>query len=188
MARKTCRIVAFLLLVVALASASVSAESTPPTRLESYMLSKGLTIVKDYYEVGRVEAKYDDELVVKVLAVYEPGKEAQKVKGIALTVLNTEDSKSQTAYIDADELPALSKSLAYMITTAGQWKNLTREYSEVGFVTKDQCEVGFYHLDTNQSAYIYAGREESLAAFFEIGSLADIKTVIDKATQVMVTK
>lgn len=188
LAKKACRIVAILMLVAALASTITSAESTPPTRLEAFMVSKGLIVIKDYYEVGKIKAQYNDELTVKVLVFYELGKEAQKVKGISITLKNTEDYKSGTAFIDADEVPVLSRSIGSMINAAGQWKNLTREYTEVNFTTKDQCEVGFYQLGTEQKAYIYAGRAEPKGSFFEITSLAEIKTVIDKANQVLATK
>lgn len=188
LAKRVCRILAVLFLVTALVSAVTLAESTPPTRLEAFMISKGLIVVKDYYEVGKVQAQYDDELTVKVLVLYEPGKEAQKVKGISITLKNTEDYKSATAFVDADEVSALSRAIGSMLNMAGQWKNLTREYTEVNYITKDQCEVGFYQLGTEQKAYIYAGRSQPKGSFFEITALPEIKTVIDKAVQVLATK
>lgn len=157
------------------------------TALEAFLGKRGHIIVKDFYSLGRVSGTGLIDL--KGLVIYEPGSN-QKIKGLRAEV--TEASRlerSNTSFIDLDELESLSQALAYMSDLAKKWDGQSREaYTEVIYTSKGEFQVGFYQQSGKLNAFCRSGSIGAVDAFIEIADLAKLQVFVDQARSLLASK
>ncbi len=113
----------------------------PATKLEQFLAKKGKLIIKDFHKAGVLHGQYGTKTTVAALTIYEPGKETDKIRGLQIEVC--EGERSDTSFLDMDEVESLSQSIAYMITLLEKWQGKNRDYKVI-FSTKGDFKLGFF--------------------------------------------
>ncbi|HQJ39922.1 MAG TPA: hypothetical protein PK449_00005, partial [Exilispira sp.] len=151
----------------------------PPTKLEAFLAKKGNLIVKDFYKLGEVAGRYGSKIEFSALVIYEPGQESQRIRGLKIDI--TEGGKyerSNTSFLDLEEIESLSKALEYMGDLSAKWQNIKKEYTEVVFSTKDDFNIGFYQIGSEQVSFSTIGYiGKATCFFFSMQDLNSVKTI-----------
>ncbi len=159
----------------------------PPTKLEAFLAKKGNLIVKDFYKLGEVAGRYGSKIEFSALVIYEPGQESQRIRGLKIDI--TEGGKyerSNTSFLDLEEIESLSKALEYMGDLSAKWQNIKKEYTEVVFSTKDDFNIGFYQIGSEQVSFSTSGYiGEATCFFFSMQDLNSVKTIADKGLKLL---
>ncbi len=157
-----------------------SAATAPPTLLEGFLAKTGSIVVKDFHSLGEIP-KVFGEMSLETLILYEPGKEPQRVRGLRVQVEGPPPGqRSGIAFLDMDEVEALSRGLDYMIKLASFWAGKPREYTEVIYHTMGDLEVGFYVKDNRLKGFAKAGRIGAVTAYLEVDSMRTFKEKVDE--------
>lgn len=155
------------------------------TKLEAFLGKRGLVFVKDFYDVGRVKCEYGD-VDMKGLVIYEPGS-SQKIKGLKVEV--TQSGRSNSSFIDMDELQSLSDAISYVSDLSRKWAGQTHEpYTEIMYVSKGEFDLGFFQKGTKATAYVSSGTIGSATAFLQTEQLEAMKGVVNKAVVLLNSK
>ena len=193
MKKLLCLISCILLLVPVLASAQAvkSAKAKEPaTKLEEFLAKKGKLIVKEFYDLGEVTGRYGSKIELKALVIYEPGDNSQRVRGLKIEI--TEGGryeKSNTAFLDLEEVESLSKAIGYMTNLSSKWKGINKKYTEIIFSTKGDFQIGFYQKGTKQAAFSSAGYIGKTRCFFaSMNDLNSVKVHADKGIEILIGK
>jgi len=187
--RKQTLLIACVTVLLSLCSFAQTKEADkakePPTKLEAFLARKGRLVIKDSYELGGIRGT--GKLDLDALAIYEPGAETQKTKGIRIQI--TEAGRletSNTSFLDLDEVETSSKAISYMLDTANKWKTAGRDaYSEVIYSTKGDFKLGFYQKASERGAFASSGYVGKADAFFELEELLHLKALLDKGLTVL---
>lgn len=159
----------------------------PPTKLEAFLAKKGNLIVKDFYKLGEVAGRYGSKIEFSALVIYEPGQESQRIRGLKIDI--TEGGKyerSNTSFLDLEEIESLSKALEYMGDLSAKWQNIKKEYTEVVFSTKDDFNIGFYQIGSEQVSFSTIGYiGKATCFFFSMQDLNSVKTIADKGLKLL---
>lgn len=142
--------------IVLSASAQVmEKEKEPATKLEAFLATKGKLIIKEFYELGKVNGKYGSKIEFTALVIYEPGEENKRVRGLRIQVTEAgRYKKEDTSFLDPEEIESLSKALDYMVDLSGKWNDIKKKYVEVVFSTKGDFNIGFYQEEAKQVAFL----------------------------------
>lgn len=161
----------------------------PATKLEAFIAKKGKLIIKDSYEVALIFGMYGASLKVNALLLYEPGQEAQKLKGLRIEVNESgRIQRSNTSFLDFEEGESLLKAINYMIDLSAKWKEMDREYTEVTFSTKGDFYMGFYQKGKGQTVYSSSGYINKAQCFMALKDLASMKDAIEKGLVILKEK
>ena len=159
----------------------------PPTKLEAFLGKRGRLLIKDSYDLGRISSMGSAEL--DALVIYEPGS-SQKTKGLRVEV--TEGGRlerSETSFLDLDELQSLSDALTYMSDLAAKWHGTTHDpYTEVTYVSKGEFSVGFFQRGTDSNAFISSGMVGPVRAYLKVPDLVRLKQMVDQAKTTLSSK
>jgi hypothetical protein len=168
-------------------AAPAQKKDQPGTALEAFMGKRGRMIVKDSYSIGRFSGT--GGIQMDALVIYEPNNPT-KIKGLRAEVTESgELQRSNTSFIDFDELESLSQALAYMADLSTKWKGQQHEpYTEIIYTSKGELEVGFYQQGTKASAFCRSGSIGSADAFFNLTELPKMKELVDKAITLLKSK
>lgn len=182
-----------LVLLPLIASAQVKKEGEykePATKLEAFFGKKGELIVKDFYKLGEVAGRYGSKIEFSVLVIYEPGKESQRIRGLKIEVSEGgRYERSNTSFLDLEEIESLSKALEYMGELSARWKDIKKEYTEVVFSTKDDFRIGFYQTGNELTAISSSGYIVKASCFFSsLQDLNSVKTIVDKGLRLLSEK
>jgi len=182
-----------LVLLPLIASAQVKKEGEykePATKLEAFLGKKGELIVKDFYKLGEVAGRYGSKIEFSVLVIYEPGKESQRIRGLKIEVSEGgRYERSNTSFLDLEEIESLSKALEYMGELSARWKDIKKEYTEVVFSTKDDFKIGFYQTGNELTAFSSSGYIVKASCFFSsLQDLNSVKTIVDKGLRLLSEK
>jgi hypothetical protein len=123
------------------------------------------------------------------LVIYEPGS-SQKVKGLRVEVTESGSlERSNTSFIDLDELQSLSQALSYVSGLSAKWDGQSHDpYTEVTYISKGEFEVGFYQKGKQTRAFITSGLIGSATAYVKTSDLDRLKTMVDQATTLLNSK
>lgn len=160
----------------------------PTTKLETFLAKKGMLIVKEFNELGKVGVGGTGKISVNALVAYRPGEESQRVRGLIIEVTEPTTSvyaRSNTSFVDPDEIEDLSKAIAYMVDLSEKWKNIDKEYSEVIFFTKGDFRIGFYQKGTKQRVVASSGYIGKRACELSMEHLTSIKAFVDNGAEVL---
>ena len=179
-----------LIFMPLIASAQVEEKGTgkePATKLEAFLAKKGMLIIKDSSELGEVAGRYGAKIAFAALVIYEPGQESQRVRGLRIEVAEGERyERSNTSFLDLDEIESLCKAIEYMITLSEKWKGISKEYTEVVFSTKGDFNIGFYQKGTEMHAFSSSGYIGKASCFFSsMQDLSSVKAIADKGLKML---
>lgn len=160
------------------------AKQQPGTALEALLSKHGQLIAKEFFELGKVRGM-GGEVDLKALVISAPSG-AQKSKGLKVDITG---QREESAFLDVDELDALSRALAYMTDVAGKWDAQSHApYSEVIYTSKSDLQVGFYKNASESRAFCTAGSIGAVTSFLEIDDLPKIKGFVDQAIVLLKSK
>lgn len=185
-------VILFAIIVPAGVMAQVKEEGKtkePATKLETFLSKKGKLIVKDFYKLGTVHGNFGAKLEFSALVIYEPGQDNQRIRGLRVEV--TEGGRferSNTSFLDIEEVESLSKALEYMSTLGEKWKGINKEYTEIIFSTKGDFNIGFYQKGSDLAAFSSSGYIAKASCFLPIQDLGSIRTIVDKGLQLLSEK
>jgi hypothetical protein len=164
-------------------------EPKPQTKLEAFLSSKGTLVVKDFYELGKVGG-LGSSMSMDAVVLTQPGQEDQKIRGLRVEVSESGRlERSNTSFLDMDEIESLSKALSYMTGLSEKWKPIEKqEYSEVQFATKGDFRIGFYQRKKNQGAFVSSGTVGVARAFIDVQDFAKIKGFVDQGLSLLQSK
>jgi hypothetical protein len=173
-----------------LAQTTASAKDTGPlTKLEAFNSNKGKLLIRDRYRLGEVPVSLGS-VEISALVIYEPGKESDRIKGLRIEVTEAGRlERSNTSFLDLDEIAAVSQSLSYMSDLAS--KSDQKEYTEVSFKTKGDFDIGFFKSSGRPSngAYVASGSIGKVTAFLpSLQSLSAVKNILDSGLALLNTK
>lgn len=179
----------------AIAQDKGSAVPPPSTKLESFLAKRGLIFIRDIFSAGKVERKKTDTIggrdfttteywvYIAALAVYEPGHENSKIKGLQCSVVDFRGrgSSSNVSFLDLDEAESLSVALQYLIDLAAKWKGQDVGEKEVFFVTKDDFKIGFSQEKSGEPRFfVSSGRIGATSlALSSVDELSQLKKLVD---------
>ena len=167
---------------------AAAGEQRPQTQLESFLSSKGTLLVKDFYELGKVGGI--GSMSVDAVVITQPGQTDRKIRGLRIEVAESGRlERSDTSFLDMDEIDSLSKALAYMSDLALKWKGTEKqEYTEVQFATKGDFAIGFYQRKKDQGGFVSSGRIGAARAFINVADFPKIKALVDQSLAVLQNK
>lgn len=162
------------------------AQKEPATKLEQFLAKKGKLIIKDSHEAGVLKGQYETEITVDALTIYEPGKEADKIRGLRIEVYEGGRlERSNTSFLDMDEVESLSQAITYMIGLLEKWQGKNREYTEVIFSTRGDFKLGFYQKGTEVNSFSKSGIICATSCYFQTNDLSQLKAIIDKGNSLL---
>jgi len=175
-----------LLLASTFAYGQPQTQKEPATKLEQFLAKKGKLIIKDSHEAGVLKGQYGTKITVDALSIYEPGKEADKIRGLRIEVYEGGRlERSDISFLDMDEVESLSQAITYMITLLEKWQGKNREYTEVIFSTKGDFELGFYQKGTEVQAFSKSGIIGAASCYFSTNDLPNLKAIIDRGRSLL---
>ena len=159
----------------------------PATKLEAFLAKKGRLIIKEFYDLGEVAGRYGSKIEFTALVIYEPGQESQRVRGLKIEV--TEGGRyerSNTSFLDLEEIESLSKAIEYMVDLSAKWKDMNKEYTEVVFSTRGDFQIGFFQQGTKQVAFASSGYIGKASCFFSsMQDLSSVKVLADRGLEIL---
>jgi hypothetical protein len=151
----------------------------PQTKLESVLVRRGTILLKDFQEIGRLQCARAATLDLTAISTSDPGAKTPSVKGIKITIDEGERNKGeQSVFLDVDEIDSLLKAFKFFASTAKQWSQKAREYSEAIYVTKGDFAAGFYQKGTDQGGFARAGSYSKSHCFFEMATMGDFEKLL----------
>jgi hypothetical protein len=168
-------------------TAAAKQKDQPSTALEAFLGKRGTMMIKDSYSLGSIRGT--GGVTMDALVIYQPNS-TTKIKGLRAEVTESgELERSNTSFIDYDELESLSQALAYMSNLSTKWKGQQHDpYTEVIYTSKGEFEVGFYQQGTKSRAFCRSGDIGSTDAFLDLGDLPRMKALVDQAITLLKTK
>jgi hypothetical protein len=158
----------------------------PATKMEQFLSKKGKLIIKDSHGAGVLKGQYGTKITVDALTIYEPGKEAEKIRGLRIEVYEGGRlERSDISFLDMDEVESLSQAISYMITLLQKWQGTNREYTEVIFSTKGDFKLGFYQKGSEVSSFSKSGVIGAASCYFQTNDLSNLKAIIDKGKSLL---
>jgi ribosomal protein L35AE/L33A len=155
----------------------------PSTKLENFLLKKGRLVIKDSYELGMISCIHEaKQMTLDAMVIYEPGQEINRMRGLRIEIEDRGErfAKSNTSFLDLEEIESLSKALSYMSDLSSKWKDQTKAYTEVIFSTKGDFQIGFYQKGSEQGFFSSSGFIGKTTCFLNPSEgLKSIKTIID---------
>lgn len=166
--------------------AQKQAKPLPSTKLEQFLSKKGKLIVKDSFDSGTLSGQYGTKISVDALMIYEPGKEKEKICGLRIEVEGAGRlERSDTSFLDLEEVESLSKAISYMINLVDNWKSKSRNYTEVIFSTKGDFRLGFYQKGTEMTGFAQSGTRGTATCYFSVTNLSELKGIIDRGNSLL---
>ena len=167
---------------------SKSAEPAQPgTKLEAFLGRHGRLIVKDFYDLGQLSSM--GHVQMEGLVIYEPGS-SDKIKGLRVEVTESSSlERSNTSFIDLDELKSLSDAISYISDLSKKWQGQSHEpYTEIVYSSKGEFDLGFYQKGTKSSAFVSSGSIGKATAFLKTADLDRLKSMVDQAISLLNSK
>lgn len=162
----------------------------PATKLEAFLTKKGQLIVKDFYSLGKINGKFGAVIKFDALVVYQPGHEAQRIRGLRIEITEGDRLEiSNASFLDMDELESLAKAISYMNDLLAKWQTENKEYTEVIFMTKGDFRIGFYQQGNLLNAFSSSGHIRSATIYLNwVKDLTAVKDIVDKSIKLLSEK
>jgi len=144
-------------------------------------------IMKEFYDLGVLRSMGTVQL--KGLVISEPSG-SHKIKGLRVEIQEAGTlERSNTSFIDFDELESLSQAIGYMSDAAQKWTPESHApYTELIFTSKGELQIGFYESGKDVSAFCRSGSIGAATAYFNVRELPKIKGLVDQAITLLKSK
>lgn len=164
-------------------AAEVEKPKEPATKIEAFLSKKGEVIIKNYYEVG--SHFYPGNITLKAIVIYKPGQEAQKTRGMKIEVLEAGRlERSNTSFLDIDEVESLQKALVYLESAAEKMSN-AEDNTEVIYSTKGDFAIGFFKTKDAYKGFASSGIIGRTTVFFPIEEFKTVRGSVEKGLQIL---
>jgi hypothetical protein len=174
--------------------------SPPATKLEAFLGKRGLLVIRDFQDAGKVEktrkSQYSAEPLtdywvnVISLTVYEPGKENVRLKGLQLSLADFRNItkygtglRSGLSFVDLEEADSLSKALQYLLDLEGKWKGQNVGGKEAYFTTKDDFKVLLAQTADKPASFHLTIDGNSIN--FSSAEISQLKASVDKGIELL---
>jgi hypothetical protein len=158
------------------------------TKLETLLLTKGSLLVKDFYPAGRFFGTGSAE--IDVLLVSGVGSAAIAVKGLRVEVKESRPERSNTSFLDLEEIDDLVRAIDYFIaldTAVPQPPTAppiqlpvgTGPHREATFVTKGGLSITCFGSQAQRRCAIESGRISPATMFIDGNQLSQLKATIE---------
>jgi hypothetical protein len=165
-----------------------AAAPTAPADLRELLAIPGLVLIRDFYDLGRVNGL--GRVNLQAILISEAGVEGERARGMQFEVVDAvKDDLAQRSLLDMQELERLAQGMDAMRALAQKWKGTDkREYSEVEFSSKDGLKIGFYQRGRDQGGFVSAGRDTPARAFLEMNELEKLRTLVLRGMSLLNSK
>lgn len=191
---KCCLVIIFLISIMANTQVENSDKSKESnTKLETFLSKKGISFIKENYELGNfpLVTPYLYTIEFKAVIIYEIGQEQQKIRGIMIEITlagATRPVEPEIAFIDYEELESLSKAIQNMLDLSMKWKNNEKDIEFI-YSTKDNFYIGFTQDGNRQSAFAQIGYFGKIIHIFNsMDDLSSVKSAVDKGLSLLKEK
>ncbi len=158
------------------------------SKIKATLSDKGKILIKDFYSLGTIKCLPSGTMEISALVLYEPGKEAERQRGVKITINSGDaEKRSNSIYIDNDELNYFNGVVVYMIQVSTLWKGTNRDSSETTFTTKDNLRLGFFQRTMEQVGFAECPGGK-LTVYFDVEDLKTIKRILDNAKTILTAK
>lgn len=178
----------------------LTADKTPVTNIELFVLKKGTLITKEYYNID----EFDDVTFTGIVA-YNPLNKIDKQKGVVIDIVDS--IRRGSGYLDFDEMVEISKVANYLTNLSAEWiKNKSTVYSETIYITRDNMKIGIYKSPSKAANYfkrmfgrgdsnpdpkffiaLPSSRSEN-SFYFDYEHISEFKDMIDKSIKLLSDK
>jgi hypothetical protein len=186
-ARHRRRRATFSLLIAAVTGSILSAQVTRgpsgptsdplSTRIGAFKAQRGKLIITDAILVAKIP-DVGLGLEIKAVAMYEPDKESQKVKGVEFVLYG---SSTELVRVDLDEVPEMERACSFLYRLASKLKD--KEDPRAEYVTRSGLSVGIAKIESGdiQALLFYEGTLVPLP----VDSLLKITEALKGASQIL---
>jgi len=85
------------------------------TKIGTFLTRKGLLLVKEVYNLGKITGLYSSSCVISGITTYEPGDKGNRLKGLIIEMNEGQrDERKNSSFLDIEEIEGLSVALASM--------------------------------------------------------------------------
>lgn len=148
----------------------------PATEAARFLAKRGLVVMKQFHEIGKVKCDYGTKLTFSTLIfAIAQGSKGERTFGLKIEHESAEGYE-ESCLVDFDELKELLLAIKHLLGMAKQTAAERNDYTEFEYRTKDHLKVGYFQ-DTN-------GRQQ---AFFDVApggsmmflSFEDLRTIFE---------
>jgi hypothetical protein len=185
----------FVLLVLLL-TASVAVAQNPPvlaplptSNLEKFATRKDAIITTESYYVLRLSGDSGCRIRLQALIVYEEGRESLQVRGMKVDLSDGKAGKDEhtaTAFVDAQELDGLMRSITSMLESGTKQAALPNLVSrEISFSTVGGLTLSMVQRDTGsrQLLVTHALQPETVCTISQSSTVIELRTAIEQVLQ-----
>ena len=147
----------------------------PKTNLEKFSSKTGTMYIREFSNGVEVDGNLGTTMKVQSLVIYEPGKEAQKEKGIILQVSGYK--KEAQVFLDLDELGSWLKAIDYILEQEPVLKT-RQKYFEVNYSTRGDMKFGVYKDGNELKVYVKAVKYPYPDYYADFEELVKMKKVV----------
>jgi hypothetical protein len=151
----------------------------PKTQLEAFEAQTGAVLIKGYGKVGSVGGM--SSAVVVDCREFRDATTSQRVYGITIEVVQKgRVERSDTGFIDYDEIDSLLKGIDYISKVDGSATRLPS--FEAIYKTKGELRLTTFSTSSGKiEAAVQSGRFGTASAFISLGELAKLRSLIADA-------
>jgi len=160
-----------------------AAQDARGTSVSRFLANRGAIVVKETRSVGRVKGEHGDSVSAEtvVLNVIK-GVKKETTYGVRLERTDSHGDFDSAVFLDYDELSELLGAIDFISTTALTLRDQARDYTEVTYSTKDDAQIGFYHSDDGQLAFLKLSSHRG-STFVPLHRLAALKQMFEGAKE-----
>lgn len=123
-------------------------QDEPATEAGKFLAKRGLVVMKQFHEIGKVKCDYGTKLTFSTLIfAVAQGTKGDRTFGLKIEHESNEGF-AESCLVDFEELKELLLAIKHLLGLAKQVATERNDYTEFEYLTKDHLKVGFYQ-DTN---------------------------------------
>ncbi len=153
---------------------------SPKTKLEEFSARTGVVIIRGFEEIGSSYGLYSTSIKVEAKEFVNvlTGEEEY---GITIEVKKEDGryDKESTSYIDYDEIDSLISGIDYIAKvdkSRTKFSNFQADYN-----TKGDFKISTFSTAGKIMVAVSSGRIGAVSAYYNLSSLTEIRTLIEKA-------
>lgn len=164
------------------------AKEEPPTAVGKFLAKRGLLVIKQFREIGKIECNYGTTLVVStlVLAVAK-GSTGEQTFGLKFEH-ESQDGLQESCLVDFDELKELLLAIKHLISLSDKTETEEFDYTEFEYQTKDFLRVGFYQEPKGRQQAFFDVSPGGSMMFIGFGDLRRIFELIKRGREYLIEK